>query len=66
MRVIGRVFFGEMPEEFVGHIAKIKLQDTIALVVLASILIIVGVYPRIMAPLVESGARTVLSLLGGA
>ncbi len=66
MRVIGRVFFGEMPEEFVGHISKINLQDKVALVILASILIIVGVYPRIMAPLVESGAQAVLSLLGGA
>jgi NADH-quinone oxidoreductase subunit M len=66
MRVIGRVFFGEMPEEFVGHISKINIQDKLALVILASILIIVGVYPRIMAPLVESGAQAVLSLLGGA
>jgi NADH-quinone oxidoreductase subunit M len=66
MRVIGRVFFGDMPEEFEGHITPIKLQDKVALVILSAILVIVGVYPRIMVPLVESGAQAVLSLLGGA
>jgi len=66
MRVIGRVFFGEMPQEFEGHITPIKLQDKVAVVLLSAILVIVGVYPRIMVPLVESGAQAVLSLLGGA
>jgi NADH-quinone oxidoreductase subunit M len=66
MRVVGRVFFGDMPQEFEGHITPIKLQDKVALVILSAILVIVGVYPRIMVPLVESGAKAVLSLLGGA
>ncbi|MEJ2012957.1 MAG: NADH-quinone oxidoreductase subunit M [Anaerolineales bacterium] len=66
MRVVGRVFFGDMPEEFAGHISAIGVQDKVALVILSAILVIVGVYPRIMVPLVESGAQAVLSLLGGA
>jgi NADH-quinone oxidoreductase subunit M len=66
MRVVGRVFFGDMPQEFEGHITPIKLQDKVALVILSAILVIVGVYPRIMVPLVQSGAQAVLSLLGGA
>ena len=45
-------FLGEHPDE--------------TLVVLAGILVLVGVYPTIMAPLVESGAQNILALLGGA
>jgi len=66
MRVVGNVFFGEMPKEFEGHISPIKVQDKVALVMLAVILVIVGVYPRIMAPLVQSGAQAILALVGGA
>jgi hypothetical protein len=36
------------------------------LILLAGILILIGVYPTIMAPLVESGANAVLALFGGA
>ena len=66
MRVIGRVFFGEMPEEFKGHITPITSFDKIALVILSGLLILVGVYPSIIAPLVESGAQAVLAVVGGA
>jgi len=66
LRIIGRVFFGKMPEEFVGHITKINALDKVALVLLSAILIIVGVYPSIMVPLVESGVKNILRLLGGA
>jgi NADH-quinone oxidoreductase subunit M len=66
MRVIGRVFFGPMPLEFEGHISAITTKDKVALVLLAGILILIGVYPAVMAPLVGSGADAVLRLLGGA
>ena len=66
MRVVGRVFFGKMPQEFEGHITPINAGDKLALVVLTTILIVLGVYPAVMAPLVESGAGAVLRLLGGA
>ena len=66
LRIIGRVFFGKMPEEFVGHITKITALDKVALVLLSAILIIVGVYPSIMVPLVESGVKNIMRLLGGA
>jgi len=66
VRVIGRVFFGEMPEEFKGHITPITNFDKIALVILSGLLILVGVYPSIIAPLVESGAQAVMAVVGGA
>ncbi len=66
MRVVGRVFFGPMPAEFEGHIAPIRLPDKVALAVLCGLMIGIGVYPAVMAPLVESGADAVLRLVGGA
>ncbi|HET7010595.1 MAG TPA: NADH-quinone oxidoreductase subunit M, partial [Anaerolineales bacterium] len=66
MRIVGRVFYGNMPAEFEGHISPVNNLDRIALVVLAGILILVGVQPAVMAPLVQSGADSVLRLLGGA
>jgi NADH-quinone oxidoreductase subunit M len=66
MRVVRNVFFGEMPEEFAGHIGPVNLLDKAALVLLSGIMILIGVYPSVMAPLVESGAEAVLRLLGGA
>jgi NADH-quinone oxidoreductase subunit M len=66
LRVVGRVFFGKMPSEFEGHIPPILLADKVALVVLCALMIGIGIYPAVMAPLVESGADAVLRLLGGA
>jgi NADH-quinone oxidoreductase subunit M len=66
LRVIGRVFFGAMPAEFEGHIAPITVMDKVALAILAGLLILIGLYPAVMAPMVQSGADAVLRLLGGA
>ena len=61
-----KVFFGKMPEEFVDHTHDVSVLDKVALVFLSAILIVLGVYPSIMVPLVESGVNNVLRLLGGA
>lgn len=66
LRIIGRVFFGKIPDEFQGHVHDVRILDKVALVFLSAILIIVGVYPAIMVPLVQSGVDNVLRLLGGA
>jgi NADH-quinone oxidoreductase subunit M len=66
IRVIGRVFFGSMPEEFIGHVRDVSVLDKIALALLCAILISVGVYPSVMVPLVQSGVENVLRLFGGA
>ena len=65
MRVVRGVFFGEMPSEFEGHITPITKFDKVALVLLTGVLILVGVYPGVIAPLIESGAETVVRLFGG-
>ncbi len=66
IRVVGRVFYGNMPAEFEGHIRDVTILDKIALVFLSFILIALGVFPGWMVPLVESGVDTILRLLGGA
>lgn len=66
LRIIGQVFFGKIPENLVGHLHNVRVLDKVALVLLSAILIIVGIYPSIMVPLVESGVNNVLRLLGGA
>ena len=65
IRVIGRVFFGEMPEQFVGHVEDVTVLDKVALAVLCVILVGVGVYPSVMVPIVEAGVNGVLALFGG-
>lgn len=65
MRVVRGVFFGEMPTEFKEHITPITNFDKVALVLLSGVLILVGVYPAVMAPLIETGAEAVLRLFGG-
>jgi NADH-quinone oxidoreductase subunit M len=66
IRVIGRVFFGSMPEEFVGHVSDVTVLDKVALAVLCVIMITVGVFPSIMTPLVQTGVENILRLFGGA
>jgi NADH-quinone oxidoreductase subunit M len=65
-RIVGQVFFGKIPDKFKDHVHDIKAFDKIALVFLSIILIIVGIYPSILVPLVDSGVNNVLRLLGGA
>ncbi|MGE5222928.1 MAG: complex I subunit 4 family protein [Omnitrophica WOR_2 bacterium] len=63
IRIIGRVFYGPMPEEFEHHVGDVTALDKLALAVLCVILIGVGVYPSIMVPLVSSGVANVIQLL---
>jgi len=66
IRIIGKVFFGPMPEEFEHHVGDVTVLDKVALAVLCILMIGVGVYPAIMSPLVASGVERILALLGGA
>jgi NADH-quinone oxidoreductase subunit M len=66
IRVIRRVFFGGMPEEFAHHVIDITPIEKLALGVLVVILLALGAYPPVMVPMVESGVLNVLRILGGA
>lgn len=66
MRVVRGVFFHEVPEDLDGHIGPINVLDRAALVLLSGVMVLIGVFPSVMAPLVESGAQAVLRIVGGA
>lgn len=66
MRAVGRIFFGEVPEEFKGHIHSINVGDKVALYLMSGAMILIGVFPAVMAPMVQTGAESVLRLFGGA
>ena len=66
IRIIGRVFFGSMTEEFDHHIGDVTIKDKVALTLLCIIMITIGIFPSIMSNLVASGVNNILSLFGGA
>jgi NADH-quinone oxidoreductase subunit M len=69
IRVVGRVFFGAMPEPFAHGehaIGDVTILDKVAIVLICILMVALGVYPQVMAPLVESGVQNILRLLGGA
>jgi len=63
--VVRRVFFGKMPEEFEGHITPIRTLDKIALILLMTLMIGIGLFPALMVPWVQTGVQHILTLLGG-
>ncbi len=65
LRVTGQVFFGEFNEKKYSDVGDIYLTDRIILLLLGLPLLIIGIYPAIMSPMVEAGMRPVVALLGG-
>ena len=65
LRVAGQVFFGEFDAERFHDVGDIAATDRIVLIILGAPLIILGLYPPIMAPMIESGIRPLIALLGG-
>jgi NADH-quinone oxidoreductase subunit M len=66
MRNIRQVFFGEVPEKFEGHLTDITILDKVAITTLCLFMIIIGLFPTFMVPLVQTGVENILRLLGGA
>jgi len=66
MRNIRQVFFAKMPEKLEGHMTDVTVLDKVAIVTLCAFMIVIGLYPGIMVPLVSSGVEHILTLLGGA
>ena len=65
LRVAGQVFFGEFDAERFHDVGNIQMTDRIVLIILGAPLLILGLYPPIMAPMIESGIRPLIALLGG-
>jgi len=66
MTNIRKVFFSPLPEKLEGHVGDITLMDKTAVVTLCFFMIVIGLIPAIMVPMVETGVENILRLLGGA
>ncbi|MFN8448629.1 MAG: NADH-quinone oxidoreductase subunit M [Anaerolineae bacterium] len=66
LRVVGQVFFGNFNRELYPEVGDITVRERCILLLLGLPLILLGVYPALLAPMLESGVRPVLALLGGA
>jgi NADH-quinone oxidoreductase subunit M len=66
MRNIRQVFFGELPAKFDGHLTDVTVLDKVAITTLCLFMIVIGLFPSFMVPMVERGVENILRLLGGA
>jgi len=66
MRNIRQVFFGDMPAKLEGHMTDVTILDKVAITTLCVLMIIIGLFPSFMVPMVEKGVENILRLLGGA
>ena len=64
IRLIVRVFFGDLPKELEGHIKDVKPSEKFALGLLCLFLVGIGIFPSVMVPMMETGVKTVLAVLG--
>jgi len=62
---VRKVFFGQMPEKFEGHVTDITAMDKVAITTLCLFMVLIGLYPNFMVPMVETGVDNILRLLGG-
>jgi NADH-quinone oxidoreductase subunit M len=65
MLAIRKVFFAEMPAQFEGHISPLTVLDKVAIGLLCGIMVLLGMVPAIMVPMVQTGVENILRLLGG-
>jgi NADH-quinone oxidoreductase subunit M len=64
---IRKVFFSPMPENLQEHhIGDVTVLDKVAIATLCFCMIIIGIFPSVMVPMVETGVKHILDLLGGA
>ena len=66
MRNIRQVFFGDVPEKLAGHLTDVTTLDKVAITTLCLFMIIIGLFPSFMVPMVQTGVENILRLLGGA
>src|SRR5512133_533437 len=65
MRNIRQVFFGELPEKLEGHMTDVTVLDKVAITTLCLFMIVIGLFPSFMVPMVQTGVDNILRLLGG-
>ncbi|MBK8022121.1 MAG: NADH-quinone oxidoreductase subunit M [Chloroflexi bacterium] len=66
LRVTSQVFFGDFDRQKYPDVDDITIRERFVLLFLGTPLVLLGTLPFIMAPMLETGLRPVLALLGGA
>lgn len=64
--VVRKVFFGETPEPIKAGLTDITLMDKSVVIMLSLIMILIGLFPSILVPVIEAGVKHILVLVGGA
>jgi NADH-quinone oxidoreductase subunit M len=64
LRAVQKVFFGEISPDHDHHVGDVTMLDKVAVTILCAFMVIIGVYPTIMASLINSGVTPILKLLG--
>jgi NADH-quinone oxidoreductase subunit M len=65
LRVTGQVFFGEFDAEKYSDVGDIAITDRVILLLLGVPLIILGIYPQIMQPMISEGLKPIVAMLTG-
>jgi NADH:ubiquinone oxidoreductase subunit 4 (subunit M) len=55
-----------MPANLEGHISPITALDKVAIATLCLCMVLLGLFPSLMVPMVQSGVENLMRLLGGA
>jgi NADH-quinone oxidoreductase subunit M len=66
LRVTSQVFFGNFNRELYPEVDDITTRERFILILLGAPLIILGVYPALMSPMLQTSLRPILALFGGA
>ncbi len=64
--VVRRVFFGDTPEPIRAGLSDISAMDKIVVVGLSLLMILIGLIPSLLVPMIQGGVSNILSLVGGA
>ncbi len=65
MRVVQLVFFGNFDAKKFAGVGDVTALDKVALGILCAALLILGVQPVVMAPMVQAGMAPIVAALGG-
>ncbi|MDQ7036708.1 MAG: hypothetical protein Q9P01_18305 [Anaerolineae bacterium] len=65
LRVSGQVFFGDFDAKKFPDVGNITIPDRIVLLVLGTPLVVIGLYPQIIAPMITVGLDPIARLIGG-
>ena len=61
---VRRVFFSPMPARLEGHITDVTVLDKVAIFTLCFFMVLIGIFPAFMVPMMEKGVENTLGRPG--